>query len=91
MDVNFFVGTLTLYPLLKQMMQGNSKEWVPLATGLTSSVYAWDQVNPLLPYAFRVIGRNRFGEGHPSRATHVDAQVGKWKIVNYYGNEEMER
>ncbi|EUB55433.1 Myosin light chain kinase, smooth muscle [Echinococcus granulosus] len=54
---------------------GNRKEWEKIATGLSSPVFSWDKVNPLLPYSFRVVGLNQFGVGLPSRATHVDAQV----------------
>ncbi|VDK39668.1 unnamed protein product, partial [Taenia asiatica] len=58
-----------------EAMCGNRKEWEKIATGLPSPVFAWGGVNPLLPYSFRIVGRNQFGVGLPSRATHVDAQV----------------
>ncbi|VDM16330.1 unnamed protein product [Hydatigera taeniaeformis] len=58
-----------------EAMCGNRKEWEKIATGLPTPVFAWSGVNPLLPYSFRIVGRNQFGEGIPSRATHVDAQV----------------
>uniref|UniRef100_A0A5K3FEF2 Fibronectin type III domain protein n=1 Tax=Mesocestoides corti TaxID=53468 RepID=A0A5K3FEF2_MESCO len=58
-----------------EAMKGNSKEWEKIATGLPSPSFAWTNVNPLLPYTFRIVGRNQFGVGQPSRMTHVDAQV----------------
>ncbi|KAL5971306.1 Myosin light chain kinase smooth muscle [Taenia solium] len=58
-----------------EAMCGNRKEWEKIATGLPSPVFAWGGVNPLLPYSFRIVGRNQFGVGLPSRATHVDPQV----------------
>ncbi|VDO03230.1 unnamed protein product [Rodentolepis nana] len=58
-----------------EAMIGNSKEWKKIATGLSSPSFAWGEVNPLIPYSFRIVGRNQFGAGLPSRTTHVDAQV----------------
>ena len=60
-------------------MCGNKKEWEKIATGLPSPTFAWSEVNPLIPYSFRIVGRNQFGVGVPSRTTHVDAQVGKFQ------------
>ncbi|VDL13939.1 unnamed protein product [Hymenolepis diminuta] len=58
-----------------EAMIGNSKEWEKIATGLPTPSFAWSDVNPLVPYSFRIVGRNQFGVGLPSRTTHVDAQV----------------
>ncbi|VDN15460.1 unnamed protein product [Dibothriocephalus latus] len=56
-------------------MKDSSRDWETLVTDLTSPSWTWSGVDPLLPYSIRVIGRNQFGAGQPSRATHVDAQV----------------
>lgn len=68
-----------------QAMCGNRKEWEKIATGLPSPAFAWGKVNPLLPYSFRIVGRNQFGVGLPSRATHVDAQVGGFQLLKRCG------
>lgn len=69
-----------------KVMKGNSREWEKIATGLSSPFYAWSDVNPLLPYAFRIVGRNQFGIGQPSRTTHVEPQVGKFSTKSRAGN-----
>ncbi|KAL7058105.1 hypothetical protein AAHC03_016482 [Spirometra sp. Aus1] len=58
-----------------QVLKDSSRDWETLVSGLTSPSWSWSGVDPLLPYSIRVIGRNQFGVGQPSRATHVEAQV----------------
>lgn len=61
-----------------EAIRGNRKEWEKIVTGLPSPSFAWGDVNPLIPYSFRIVGRNQFGVGLPSRAIHVDPQVGEF-------------